>query len=98
MIVHVALFQWKPGVTQEQVSSALEDVRALKSKVPGLHDILCGANYSKWNDGLTHAVVVLAETQEALDAYRRHPDHVVVGKLIDGMEHRGIGVDFDSDN
>jgi hypothetical protein len=95
MIVHIALFKWKDGVGDDEIKRALDDVRALKEKVPGLIDIRCGENFSKWNEGYTHAVVVLGKDQASLDAYRQHPDHEIVAQKIEAMEERGIGVDFE---
>lgn len=94
MIVHIALFAWKPGVSAREIEEAVGDVRALKNRVRGLIDIRCGENFSKWNDGFTHAFVVTAEDQAALDAYRAHPDHKKVAARLDAMESKSIGFDF----
>lgn len=97
MIVHIALFKWKKGVTKERIEKALDDVRALKTKCKGVIDIMCGENFSKWSEGYTHAVVVLAKDREALQGYRDHPLHKVVAKEIESMEEgNGIGVDFEA--
>ncbi|MDB4978922.1 MAG: Stress responsive alpha-beta barrel domain protein [Candidatus Peribacteria bacterium] len=95
MITHIALFAWKEGVSDGQIAKALDDVRALKEKVPGLHDIRCGKNFSRWAEGYTHAVVVSAQDKDSLEAYRNHPDHVIVAKLIESMESKSLGVDFE---
>lgn len=94
MVIHIALFAWKDGTSKEDIERALDDVKALKQKVPGVTDIHCGLNFSPWNEGYTHAVVVSAKDEGALDAYRKHPDHVVVAKLIESMESKSLGVDF----
>ncbi|HEV3157276.1 MAG TPA: Dabb family protein [Candidatus Baltobacteraceae bacterium] len=94
MITHIALFTWKDGTTPNDIVEALQEVKSLRHKVEGLLAIHCGENFSKWNEGFTHAVVVLAENQDALDAYREHPDHEAVAAKIEAMEHRGIGIDF----
>ena len=94
MIVHIALFAWKADQSPAAIASALDEVRQMKAKVAGIIEIRCGENFSKWNEGFTHGVVVLAESREALDQYRNHPDHAAVGRLIDSMESKSIGVDF----
>ncbi len=94
MTIHIALYAWKEDVTSQEIAVALDAVRQLKDKVEGLVDIKCGENFSKWNEGFTHAIVVLAEDQAALDRYRNHPDHFAVAKQIDHMESKSIGVDF----
>jgi Stress responsive A/B Barrel Domain len=95
MVIHIALFAWKDSTSSQVILDALEAVRRMQDKVAGLKSIYCGENFSRWNEGFTHAVVVLAESREALEAYRKHPDHVAVGKLIDSMETKSLGVDFE---
>jgi hypothetical protein len=94
MITHIALFVWKENADPIDIQRALEDVKALREKVPGLIDIKYGENFSRWSEGFTHAVIVLAESEESLDAYRKHPDHVDVAQRIEAMESKSLGVDF----
>lgn len=95
MIAHVAIFNWKDGVTEEEIASVMQEIRALKKKVPGVTDILCGKNFSQWNEGYTHAFVVLARDHEAITAYRAHPDHARVAAHIDVMDGGSIGIDIE---
>lgn len=94
MIVHIALFRWKEGTSQERIDNALKQVKQLKNKCVGINDILCGKNYHPESKGFTHGVIVLAESQQALDEYRKHPDHKIVAQDIAEMEEDGIGFDF----
>jgi hypothetical protein len=96
MYVHIALFRWKAGVTSADIGRSLAEVEALFGKVPGLVEISTAVNTSKYNEGYTHVVLVRAETQSAIDAYRAHPDHVKVAQRIEAMEERGVGVDFET--
>ena len=95
MLVHIAIYRWKPGTPSDEVSEALDQVRELRAKVPGVLDIRCGENFSRWNEGYTHAIVVLGEDRAALDAYRAHPDHESVAARIEAIEEAGIGIDFE---
>ena len=95
MIVHIAIYKWKRGTAPQDVKYAIKEVRSLKRKVKGLIDIHCGENFSKWNERYTHAFIVLAKNQKALDAYRNHPDHIKVAKKIDQMDGGPIGIDFE---
>ncbi len=96
--IHVAIFKWKDMVTRDQVESALQLVRDVADRVPGIHSIYCGRNTSKWAQGFTDAVVVIGENQEAIDQYRADKIHVEAANLIDEMELDGIGVDFSDPN
>ena len=94
MHVHIAIFQWKPNVTEAEIADVLREVEALQPKIPGIVEISCGKNTSRYSEGYTHVVLVRGETQDAIDAYRKHPDHVSVAGRIEAMEERGVGVDF----
>ncbi|PIR87544.1 MAG: stress protein [Candidatus Harrisonbacteria bacterium CG10_big_fil_rev_8_21_14_0_10_45_28] len=94
MIVHIALFKWKVGTSEEKIENILADVKALKKGRVGIQDILVGKNYHKEAKGFTHGVVVLAENQEVLDGYRKHPQHGEIVKDIEEIEEDSLGFDF----
>ena len=97
MHIHIAIYRWRDDATEDGVRGALREVEALAEKVPGIVDISTGVNLSKFGEGYTHAILVRGDSQEAIDAYRAHPDHGVVAKRIEEMEAAGIGVDFATD-
>ncbi len=86
MIAHIAIFKWKQNISESEIEQVFMGLRKLKSKVNGLIDIFCGENFSKWNEGYTHAVVVLAKNRKALEAYRKHSDHEDIAARIENME------------
>ena len=94
MNIHIALYKWKDSVEPEQIDSALKEVEALASKVPGVVEISTGLNTSKYSEGYTHVILVKGNNQKAIDDYRNHPDHTKVANIIDSIEDQGIGVDF----
>jgi len=94
MLVHIALFKWKESASKVEIDEALSEIRQLRKKVPGLIDIRCGLNSHAESKGFTHAVLVLAENQQALNAYRTHPDHDAAAKILLASEEDGIGCDF----
>ena len=94
MIIHIALFRWKQGTTQETIEKALQQVKQLKNKCNGIIDIFCGENYHKESKGLTHGIVIIAKDQNSLDGYRQHPDHKIIAKFIEAIEEDGLGFDF----
>ena len=96
MIVHIALFKWKKDVEKNEVDKFLKDVGELKNVCPGLIDIMCGENFSKYSEGFTHAVVVFAKDRSSLQTYREHPKHRIVADKVNKMEEHGIGVDFEA--
>ena len=94
MFIHIAMFCWKASATAKKIDNALNQIASLANKVPDIIDIRCGKNIHPESKGLTHAIVVLAKTQEALDAYRNHSDHKVAASIIESMEADGLGCDF----
>ncbi len=94
MFIHIAMFRWKELATPAQIDSALNQIRDLRNKVPDIIDIRCGLNTHLEAKGLTHAILVLARTQQALQDYRQHPDHALAAGIIANLEADGLGCDF----
>lgn len=92
--VHIAIYKWKPGTEQADVEHALEMIRQVTQRVDGLRAIYCGPNTNKWAQGYTDGIVVIADSAEALQAYRSDAVHDEAAKIIEAMELDGIGVDF----
>jgi stress responsive alpha/beta barrel protein len=93
MQIHIALYKWKSSVAPEQIGRALDKVKALQT-IPGITEIIWAENTSKYSEGYTHVIFVCGENKAALDAYRNHPEHVLLADEIEEMEDQGIGVDF----
>jgi hypothetical protein len=94
MIVHIALFKWKPTAKQREIYKVLKEVCKLQAKLSGIIHIYAGKNFHSQAKGYTHGIIIIAKTQKWLDAYRKHPDHVIVAKKIDALAKEGLGFDF----
>lgn len=94
MDIHVAAFAWREDVADSEVEEALRIVKSLEDVVEGVQSIHVGPTTSKWSKNLTHVVVVIGDSSEAIDAYRKHPIHVDIASKIDAMELDGIGLDL----
>jgi len=92
MITRVVLFRWKAEVTDEQVEELMRSIQSLKGRVPGLLEMRCGRNVGgppcglAGGGGYTHVVVSSYPSTEVLDAYRAHPFHLDVVRMIDALE------------
>lgn len=93
MHIHIALYKWKSSVTSSQIKSALDKIKKLE-KIPGIAEIHCALNTSRYSEGYTHVILVRAENQAAINAYRNHPEHIAAAKDIEAIEDKGLGVDF----
>ena len=96
MILHIVLFRWKLEVTEEQIQDVMEKFKNLKSEIPEIRELYCGENFSKWAKGNTHAVVVMTQNRVDLEAYRNHPLHLPIAKMIEELEEDSLGFDFET--
>lgn len=94
MHIHIALFRWKPDVSEQKIEEILREIEKLKGKIPDIVEITCGKNSSRHAAGYTHVVLVRGLNKQAIEAYRTHPDHEKISKIIETMEEHGIGVDL----
>lgn len=97
MHIHIALYKWKSTAKKAEIDEALALIENLAQKVPGIVEIVCRKNESKYSEGYSHVIMVRGQNQAAIDAYRAHPDHKQAAKIIDTAENHGIGVDFSTD-
>lgn len=82
--MHVVTFRFKASATRPQIDSVVAAFKALKTKIPTIHEFSWGTNVSpeKLNKGFTHAFVLSFGSDTDRDAYLVHPDHVAFGKLL----------------
>ncbi len=93
MITHVVLFQPKDEVTENEITGALNHVRALQDAIPGIIEVQVGENRSTYNQGYTHGFVMRFVDAEHLKAYAPHPAHQVVSEELQRISQKII--DFD---
>ena len=93
MITHVVLLQPKHEVTDNEITVALNHVRALQDAIPGIIEIQVGKNMSTYNQGYTHGFVMRFVDAEHLKAYAPHPAHQVVSQELQRISQKII--DFD---
>jgi hypothetical protein len=94
MRVHIALYKWNASAYPEAIQQTLTEIASLANQIPGIVEISCAENASKYSEGYTHIVLVRAKDQLGIDAYRTHPSHQKAAQKIAAMEQHGIGVDF----
>ncbi|WP_413166861.1 Dabb family protein [Capilliphycus salinus ALCB114379] len=96
MIVHIVLFKWTEDATPEAIAAAIEGLRELKAKIPGIIDLSCGENFSERSQGFQHGLLVKFTDKAALEAYTPHPDHqAVVQNLIKPILADILAVDYE---
>jgi len=94
MIFHTVLLDLKPETTAKEIERAFEHIRALQQKIPGITEVVVGANLnSSSNQGYTHGFLLIFDTEEHFRAYAPHPQHQPVSQELQRICQRII--DFD---
>lgn len=79
---HIAWFNFKTGVSDDQIEKHMMAVRRLAETVPVVEEIVCGPSYSDRAGGLTHCIIVSLPSREALPQYLEHPSHIPVAEAL----------------
>ena len=94
MIDHLVFLAVRADASPEDVEDLISSIRGLKHTVPGVVDLSVGENVSERSGGYTHGLFVRFESQEDLQEYLRHPDHLSVVEKLDALTTR-IVVDYE---
>ena len=78
MILHLAAFNWKEGVSADDVVALTADLRAMAGGVPELISYECGENLRLRPGGADYAVAAIVADQAGLDAYLDSAAHHAV--------------------
>ena len=95
MITHVVLLQPKTEVSNEEITTALEHVKALQKEIPGIIDVQAGRNMSDFNQGYTYGFVMCFVNVEYLKAYAPHPMHQKVSQELQHICQKIIDFDIE---
>jgi hypothetical protein len=73
-IIHVSLIQWKEGVSPAAKKQALDGVKDMAAKIPGIKNVWTKALRVQ-PEGYHDAFVIEFENQAAADRYAKDPVH-----------------------
>lgn len=74
-VAHHVWFGWKEGTSAETIEKTMEELRALKDKIPEIVEIHCGSNFTQRAPGFTHGLTVILKDKASLPVYADHPEH-----------------------
>lgn len=96
MTKHYGMFQFKEGVTEEEIGFCFKTMKAMVGKIPGLLHMEYGPYDSTegLNDGYTHGFIMDFESPEAREAYLPHPIHEEVKAIVVPKLERVVVFDF----
>jgi len=96
MIEHIVLFRWTDAASPAAIETVMAELRKLKTKIPGIVDLSCGANFCDRAKGYTHGLVVRFTDRAALESYGPHPEHQrVVQNLIKPIAADILALDYE---
>ena len=94
MIIHAVFLQLKAEITHEEIQAALDRVKALQGKIPGIIDIQAGENRNASNQGYTFGFLMRFVDEAHLQAYFPHPEHRVVGAELRRLSNSIMNFDL----
>ncbi len=91
MIKHVVMWKLKNIYDGDEVVKKLKN---LEGRIPGLISIAAGTDINK--SGVAFDLVLISEheSQDALDFYQDHPEHLKVKNYIGSVTKERVLVDF----
>ena len=86
MILHLAIFRWKEGISPEDVARLCEELAAFRQKVDCLVDYHFGPDLGLREGNADFGIAALLASPEDLGAYLEHPaHHELVDKVLGPM-------------
>jgi len=73
-IIHVSVIQWKEGVSAAEKKQALDGVKEMAARIPGIKNVWTKALRVQ-PQGYHDAFVIEFENQAAVDRYAKDPAH-----------------------
>jgi len=81
---------WK----EENLETFDKMINDLKDTIPGIVHIETGINISKRDNAFDLVLTSDFESEEALEAYRVHPEHLKLGDYLKPTEFKTVVVDY----
>ena len=92
--IHGFNFKFKKGVPEGEVASLMQELAALKGKIPVLKEFFIGKNIAKRTHGFQYGEIAVFDRKEDLMLYEKHPEHQKLVKKILPRLEIGNGMDF----
>ncbi|MCI0337531.1 MAG: Dabb family protein [Acidobacteria bacterium] len=73
-VIHVVTGKWKPESTPEQRQKAIEGIKVMAAKIPGIKNIWIKPTKIQPSE-FNYAFVIEFESEAALNTYAGHPEH-----------------------
>jgi hypothetical protein len=94
MIRHVILYKFYTSVSEERRRNVIDTLRALGQSIPEVREWSIGRQAFPSSTAYDLAQVSGFENVEALERYRKHPDHISAKNLLSEVADRAV-VDYE---
>ncbi|HEY1172920.1 MAG TPA: Dabb family protein [Verrucomicrobiae bacterium] len=96
-VKHIALFKFKPEVTDDQITDIFDQVLNATEEIPGIEDYVSGPNNSPegLNQGYTHGFVMTFVDAASRDGYLTHAEHEKIKQLLQANVDSVLAFDFE---
>ncbi|AHV97492.1 MULTISPECIES: Dabb family protein [Paenibacillus] len=97
MYEHLVVFKFNDGLTPAKQQELLDQLLALRDRIPGITDLSAGVNVTEETDnihGYTLGLRVTFKDLESLRSYGPHPIHQEFVKSLDGLLENVVVVDY----
>ena len=95
-IIHLSLIKWKAGVSDADKKKALDGVKEMAAKIPGIRNVWTKAVRMQ-PEGYQDAFVIEFENQAAVDRYAKDPTHDAWTKALAEIREASISPQITND-
>lgn len=100
MIKHIVMWKIKEsheGMNKDELMDKIkQDLEGLKSAIPEIKTMEIGRNSNELPTSFDIALYSEFESQEDLDTYKEHPEHVKVAQFIRQVTTDAVVVDYET--
>jgi hypothetical protein len=102
MLVHVVLFRPKPGISESDRHSMFAALDTAAKDIPTVRRFQVGARITHgaayealMTQDFSFAAIIEFDNLAGLQAYLRHPQHEVLGKLFYRLQEAALSYDYE---
>jgi hypothetical protein len=99
MIRHIVMWQGRGDTPAERLAASnfiKERFESLRGRIPGMHHLEVGLDHSRFDCACDAVLVTEFDSQEALDGYAFHPDHLRVRNELGDLRTARLQVDYEA--